>query len=76
MLYKTLIRPILALGSESWTLTRKDENTLRIFERRILRKIYGPIKENNVWRSRYNHELYQLYNKPNIKKVVKSGRLR
>jgi hypothetical protein len=48
---------------------------LRIFERRILRKIYGPIKENNTWRSRYNHELHQLYNEPGIMKVIKSGRL-
>jgi hypothetical protein len=36
---------------------------LRIFER-ISRRIYGPIKENCIWRSRYNHELYKLYNEP------------
>jgi hypothetical protein len=41
-----------------WPLTRKDENMLPVFERRTLRKIYGLIKENNIWRSRYNHELY------------------
>jgi hypothetical protein len=38
-------------------LKRKDENMLRIFERRMLRRMYGPIKENDIWRSRYNHEL-------------------
>jgi hypothetical protein len=48
---------------------------LIIFERRILRRIYGSIKEN-VWRSRYNHELYKLYNGPDIVKVSKVGQLR
>jgi hypothetical protein len=32
--------------------------------------MYGPIKENDVWRSRYNHELQRLYNKPYIMKVI------
>jgi hypothetical protein len=54
----------------------KDENMLRIFERRILRKIYGSIKVNNAWISRYNHDLYQLYNEPGIMKIIKYGRLR
>jgi hypothetical protein len=40
--------PLLTHGSESWPLTRKDKNMLRIFERRILRKMYRPIKENNT----------------------------
>jgi hypothetical protein len=54
----------------------KDEYMLRIFERRILRIIYDPIKENCVWRSRYNHELYKLYNEPDIIKVIKVGLLK
>jgi hypothetical protein len=49
---------------------------LRIFERRMLKKIYRSIKENNTWRLRYNHELRQLYNEPGIMKVIKPGRLR
>jgi hypothetical protein len=47
MLYKTLIRPTLTYGSECWPL-KKDGNTLRMFERRILRMIYGPIKDNGI----------------------------
>jgi hypothetical protein len=39
---------------------------LRIFERRILRIIYGPIKENGIWKSRYNHELHQICNEPDM----------
>jgi hypothetical protein len=34
---------------------------LQIFERRILRRIYGPIKDNGIWRSRYNDEFYKSY---------------
>jgi hypothetical protein len=75
-LYNTLVRPSLTCGSESWPLKRRDENMLRIFERRILRRIYGQIKESGIWRSRYNHELYTLYNEPDIVKVVKVVRLR
>jgi hypothetical protein len=62
MLYKTLIRPILMYGRESWPLSKKDENLLQIFERRILRRIYGPINEGGIWRIVYNNELYKLYN--------------
>jgi hypothetical protein len=58
------VRPTLTYGSERWRMTRKDENVLRMFGRRISGKIYGPIKENSIWRLRYNHELYQLYNEP------------
>jgi hypothetical protein len=57
MLYKTLIRPILMYGSESWPLSKKDENLLQIFERRILRRISGPINEGGIWRIRHNNEL-------------------
>jgi len=42
-IYKTMIRTVITYSSETWTLTAKDENNLRIFERQILRKIYGPV---------------------------------
>jgi hypothetical protein len=54
------VRPILNYASESWPIKRKDKNIPRIFERRILRRIYFPIKENGVWRSGYNREHYKL----------------
>ena len=42
-IYKMMIRPVVTYSSETWTLTTKDENNLRIFERQILRKIFGPV---------------------------------
>jgi hypothetical protein len=71
----SLVRPVLTCGCEAWTLTKTDEVTLGSFERKILRKIYGPIEERGEWRIRYSHELYQLYKLRSIVKVVKFARL-
>ena len=43
MLYKTLIRPVLTYASETWVLSKTNERQLAVFERKILRKIYGPL---------------------------------
>ena len=75
-IYKTLIRPIVLYGSESWNTTGRDEELLRVFERRVLRTIYGPIRENEDFRQRYNQELYNLYMEPSIAKIMKINRLR
>ena len=48
-------------GAETWFLSKADELCLGVFERKILRRIYGPICEGAAWRSRYNEELYHLY---------------
>jgi hypothetical protein len=45
LLYKTLIRSILTYGAETWVLSKQDEHRLSIFERKILRRIYGPVME-------------------------------
>jgi len=47
-------------GVETWVLCKADELRLGVFERKILRRIYGPICEGVTWRSRYNEELYRL----------------
>jgi hypothetical protein len=54
----TLIRPIVAYGAETWTLTVTEENALRRFEMKVLWKIYGPVMDKGLWRMRYNFELY------------------
>ena len=59
-IYKTIIRPVVTYASETWTVTTKDENNLRIFERQILRKIFGPVNIDSVWRIRNNMEIDNL----------------
>lgn len=75
-LYRTLIAPVLLYGSESWTISSSDETRLGAFERKILRKILGPTNVNGVWRQRYNHELYELYDDVDLVKRVRINRLR
>jgi hypothetical protein len=74
--YKTPVRPVLTYASETWTMTRNDERRLSIFERKILRRINGPICERGQWRKTHNRESDDLYDEPNIVNVTKSNRLR
>jgi hypothetical protein len=75
-LYKTLIRPVLAYGAETWVLSKCDENILKVFERKILRAIFGPTNEHGEWRIKYNNELYTLYKESDIVTYIKTNRLR
>ena len=76
-MYKTLIRSVVKYGSETWILTQSDENLLRILERKILRKIYGPIQEGDIWRIRNNEELKnRSINGEDIVKFIKAQRIR
>jgi hypothetical protein len=52
IIYKTLIRPVLLYGSETWELTKREENQFLVFERKVLRTISGPKLENDVYRRR------------------------
>jgi hypothetical protein len=61
-IYRTLVRLVVTYGSESWTLTTEEERVLAVFERKILRKIYGPVKGNELWRIRRNDELEDIIN--------------
>jgi hypothetical protein len=61
---------------ETWVLSISDETALAIFERKVLRSIYGPVKDNNEWRIRYSYELYALYEYMNIITFIKVGRLK
>jgi hypothetical protein len=71
-----LIRPVLLYGSKTWVLTKREENQLLVFKRKVLRTICGPKIENGVYRSRYNHELDKEFNSPNALNVTKTSRLR
>jgi len=52
--------PLLAYAAETWTMTNTDEKKPSVFERKILRIIYGSIREGGQWRKRYNRELEEL----------------
>jgi hypothetical protein len=56
-------------------LSKGDENRLVAFERRILRKIYGPVKEKDTWQARYNRELYEVYQELDVVATGKKTRL-
>jgi hypothetical protein len=71
-IYKTKIRPVVTYSSETWTLTAKDENNLRIFERQILRKIYGPVDIDNTWRIRNNMETDKLIDGAHTVRSIKA----
>jgi len=75
-LYKTLIRPVLSYGSETWVLSKSDEAILGVFERKILRAIFGPTNDNGEWRIKYNNELYTLYKESDIVTYIKINRLK
>jgi hypothetical protein len=71
-----LIRPVLLYGSETRVLTKREENQLLGFERKVLRTICGPKIENGVYRRSYNHELEREFDSPNVLNVTKTSRLR
>ena len=75
--YNTIIRPILLYGCETWALTRVLEKRLEVFENKILRKITGPLfdQETLEWRIRHNWEIRDRTQQPHISQVVKSRRI-
>ena len=75
-LYHTVIRPVVVYGSECWVLTENIKQKLLVFERRLLRRIFGPTqKTNGEWRQKTNEELENLINHENIVRHIKSKRL-
>ena len=76
-IYKTIKLLVVLYGCETWSVTLREERRLRVFENRILMRIFGPKRdENGEWRRLHNEELHTLYRSPNIVRVIKSTRLR
>ncbi|KAJ4431719.1 hypothetical protein ANN_20321 [Periplaneta americana] len=77
-IYKTVILPVVLYGCETWTLTFREEQRLRVFENKVLRKIFGAKRDEvtEEWRKLHNTELHALYSSPHIIRNIKSRRLR
>ncbi|GFT32594.1 endonuclease-reverse transcriptase [Trichonephila clavipes] len=74
--WKTVAKSRNAPRSETWTLNLETIRALETFERKALRTIFGPVKDQGCWRTRYNFELYRIYKEPQVTQVIRSNRLR
>ena len=63
-------------GAEAWTLLGTDAAALRVYERKVLRKIFGPVRVGDDFRIRFNNELYELCNDIDIVQPINMQRLR
>ena len=76
ILYKTFIQTVLLYGAEAWTLLSTDVADLGVFDRKALRKVFGPVRVRDDFRIRYNSELYELLNEMDVVKRINIQRLR
>jgi hypothetical protein len=77
-IYKTLILPAVLYGYETWSLTLREEHRLRVSENRVLRRIFGPKRDEitREWRKLHNGELHNFYSSPDIIRQIKSRIIR
>jgi hypothetical protein len=76
--YRTVILPVVLYRCETWSLTLREDQRLRVFKNRVLRRVFGPKKDEATgeWRRLHNEELNDLYSSSNIIRVIKPRRKR
>jgi len=72
-IFRAVILPVVLYGCESWTLTLREARRLRMFENKVVRKIFGPKKDEVTaeWRRLHKEEFYDLCSPPNVIRVLK-----
>jgi hypothetical protein len=77
-IHKTTILPVVLYWCETWSLTLREERRLRVFENRVLRRIFGPnrVEVTGDWIKLHNEELHNLYSSPHIIRMIKLRRMR
>jgi hypothetical protein len=77
-IYKTIIMPMVMYGCEAWFLILREEHRLRVFENRVLRRIFETKKDKVTggWRKLHNEELQNMYSSPSVIKMIESRRMR
>jgi len=75
---RTSILPVVLYGCETWYLTLREGRRLRVFENRVLGRVFGPKKDEVIggWRKLHNEDLSDLYSLPHIVRVVKSRKMK
>jgi hypothetical protein len=77
-IYKTIILPVVLYGCETLSLTLREKHRLRVFENKVLRRIFGPKRDEVTggWRKPHNEELHSLYSSLSIVRVIKARKVR
>ena len=73
-IHRTIILPVVLHGCKTWSLALRQERRLRVFEKRVLRRIFGTKRDKVIgeWGKLHNEELNELYSSPNINRMIKS----